>query len=155
RQGQDRQGAARRAEEVARVRRGAEHPEAPHSAAVVTRHPARRAGGGSDREGGPDPHLQRDGARPEVGRSHAGADRARGRPAQARREALGRGVRRVTTAEARIVPRLKERYEGEIRPALIERFSYTTPMQAPRLVKITLNMGVGDAKQDTNILQAA
>ena len=51
--------------------------------------------------------------------------------------------------------RLKERYEKEIRPELIERFGYSTPMQAPRLLKITLNMGVGDAKQDSNQLEAA
>jgi large subunit ribosomal protein L5 len=51
--------------------------------------------------------------------------------------------------------RLKERYEQEIRPGLIERFGYSTPMQAPRVTKITLNMGVGDAKQDSNVLDAA
>jgi large subunit ribosomal protein L5 len=51
--------------------------------------------------------------------------------------------------------RLKQRYIEEIRPALIERFGYSTPMQAPRLLKITLNMGVGDAKQDSKILDAA
>ena len=51
--------------------------------------------------------------------------------------------------------RLKSRYEEEIRPALIERFGYTTPMQAPVIRKITLNMGVGDAKQDTKVLEAA
>jgi large subunit ribosomal protein L5 len=51
--------------------------------------------------------------------------------------------------------RLKQRYIEEIRPALIERFGYSTPMQAPRLVKITLNMGVGDAKQDSKVLEAA
>ncbi len=51
--------------------------------------------------------------------------------------------------------RLKERYEQEIRGQLVERFQYTTPMQAPRLEKITLNMGVGDAKQDSNVLDAA
>ena len=51
--------------------------------------------------------------------------------------------------------RLKERYEREIRPALVERFGYTTPMRAPRLAKITVNMGVGDAKQDSNVLDAA
>ncbi len=61
----------------------------------------------------------------------------------------------MATAEAKVVPRLKERYEREIKPALIERFGYSSSMQAPRLVKITLNMGVGDAKQDTNMLQAA
>ena len=51
--------------------------------------------------------------------------------------------------------RLKERYEQEIRPQLMQRFGYSTPMQAPRLHKITLNMGVGDAKQDSNVLEAA
>ena len=53
------------------------------------------------------------------------------------------------------MPRLKTRYEEEIRPQLMERFAYSTPMQAPRLVKITLNMGVGDAKTDTKVLEAA
>jgi large subunit ribosomal protein L5 len=51
--------------------------------------------------------------------------------------------------------RLKERYEQEIRPALIERFGYSSLMQAPRIEKITVNMGVGDAKQDSNMLEAA
>ena len=53
------------------------------------------------------------------------------------------------------VPRLKERYENEIRPELQERFGYSSVMQAPRLSKITLNMGVGDAKQDSRMLEAA
>src|SRR3954470_12605280 len=61
----------------------------------------------------------------------------------------------MALAEAKIVPRLKTRYEQEIKPALIDRFGYSSAMQAPRLIKITLNMGVGDAKQDTNLLQAA
>src|ERR687886_2192901 len=61
----------------------------------------------------------------------------------------------MALAEPKIVPRFKERYASEIRPALMERFGYSTPMQAPRLTKITLNMGVGDAKQDTNMLEAA
>jgi large subunit ribosomal protein L5 len=51
--------------------------------------------------------------------------------------------------------RLKERYESEIKPALIERFGYKSPMQAPRLEKITLNMGVGEAKMNTTMLDAA
>jgi large subunit ribosomal protein L5 len=51
--------------------------------------------------------------------------------------------------------RLKSRYLEEIRPALIERFGYSSPMQAPKLEKITLNMGVGDAKQDSKVLKAA
>jgi large subunit ribosomal protein L5 len=51
--------------------------------------------------------------------------------------------------------RLKERYNDEIRQQLIERFGYSSPMQAPRIQKITLNMGVGDAKQDSKVLEAA
>jgi len=51
--------------------------------------------------------------------------------------------------------RLKERYNDEIRQQLIERFGYSSAMQAPRLQKITLNMGVGDAKQDSKVLDAA
>ena len=51
--------------------------------------------------------------------------------------------------------RLKQRYEEEIRPALVERFGYTSVMQAPRIEKITLNMGVGDGKQDSKLIEAA
>jgi large subunit ribosomal protein L5 len=51
--------------------------------------------------------------------------------------------------------RLKTQYLEQIRPALIERFGYSSVMQAPKLQKITLNMGVGDAKQDSKLLDAA
>jgi large subunit ribosomal protein L5 len=51
--------------------------------------------------------------------------------------------------------RLKTRYLEEIRPALMEHFGYATPMQAPRIEKVTVNMGVGDAKQDSKMLDAA
>jgi len=51
--------------------------------------------------------------------------------------------------------RLKSRYDDEIRPALVERFGYSSPMQAPRLQKVTVNMGVGEAKQDSKVLEAA
>jgi large subunit ribosomal protein L5 len=51
--------------------------------------------------------------------------------------------------------RLKTRYIDQIRPALIQRFGYSSPMQAPRIEKITVNMGVGDAKQDAKLLEAA
>jgi large subunit ribosomal protein L5 len=56
--------------------------------------------------------------------------------------------------QAQTAARLKTRYEEEIRPALIERFGYSSPMQAPKIQKITLNMGI-DAKQDSKILEAA
>ena len=51
--------------------------------------------------------------------------------------------------------RLKTRYLEEIRPVLMERFGYSSVMQAPKIEKITLNMGVGDAKQDSKLLEQA
>jgi large subunit ribosomal protein L5 len=51
--------------------------------------------------------------------------------------------------------RLKARYLEEIRPALISRFGYSSVMQAPKLEKVTVNMGVGLAKQDSKMLKAA
>jgi large subunit ribosomal protein L5 len=58
-------------------------------------------------------------------------------------------------AAATQTARFKTQYLEEIRPALIQRFGYSSYMQAPKLVKITLNMGVGDAKQDSKLLDAA
>jgi large subunit ribosomal protein L5 len=58
-------------------------------------------------------------------------------------------------AAATQTARLKTQYLEEIRPALIQRFGYSSVMQAPKLQKITLNMGVGDAKQDSKLLDAA
>jgi large subunit ribosomal protein L5 len=61
----------------------------------------------------------------------------------------------ATMTETAPPARLKIRYLEEIRPALMERFGYSTVMQAPKLEKITLNMGVGLAKQDSKMLKAA
>ena len=61
----------------------------------------------------------------------------------------------MATQAPQVEARLKTRYFEEIRPALMERFGYSTPMQAPRILKVTLNMGVGDAKQDSKVLDAA
>ena len=52
-------------------------------------------------------------------------------------------------------PRLKERYREEVVPALSKRFGYDNPMQVPRLVKITVNKGVGEASQNKKILDDA
>ena len=52
-------------------------------------------------------------------------------------------------------PRLAKFYEQTVRPALMEKFQYTSVMQAPRLLKIVLNMGVGDALVDAKLLDAA
>ena len=52
-------------------------------------------------------------------------------------------------------PRLRERYASEVAPSLTERFGYGNRMEVPRLVKIGLNMGVGEAKTSTPVLEAA
>ena len=52
-------------------------------------------------------------------------------------------------------PRMAKHYEEAVRPALIEKFGYRNVMQAPRLEKIVVNMGVGDALQDAKLLDAA
>jgi large subunit ribosomal protein L5 len=51
--------------------------------------------------------------------------------------------------------RLKDLYNDTIRGQLIEKYRYSSAMQAPKLTKITVNMGVGEAKQDTKMLEAA
>ncbi|REJ38362.1 MAG: 50S ribosomal protein L5 [Bacillota bacterium] len=51
--------------------------------------------------------------------------------------------------------RLKERYQKEIVPALMQRFGYRNPMQVPRVEKIVVNMGVGDASQNPKLLESA
>ncbi len=52
-------------------------------------------------------------------------------------------------------PRLKEKYAKEIVPALMKEFEYTNPMQVPKLVKICLNQGVGDAITDKKLIDTA
>ena len=53
------------------------------------------------------------------------------------------------------VPRMKELFEGELRPRLQDELGLASTMQVPRLSKITLNMGVGEAKTDAKQLDAA
>jgi large subunit ribosomal protein L5 len=53
------------------------------------------------------------------------------------------------------VPRLKQHYEGEIRASLRDSFGYANPMQIPRLEKIVINMGVGEAASDSKLIKGA
>ena len=61
----------------------------------------------------------------------------------------------VVTLPKGYVPTLKKVYKEEIVPALVKQFSYTTVMQVPKLVKITINEGVGDATQDKKLVEEA
>lgn len=53
------------------------------------------------------------------------------------------------------VPRLKDKYSKEVVPALKKKFNYKSPMQVPRLLKICVNQGVGDAVSDKKLIEAA
>jgi len=59
------------------------------------------------------------------------------------------------TKVERVPPRLKQRYQAEIAPALREEFGYGNVMQIPGLVKITVNMGVGEAARDAKLIDGA
>ena len=54
-----------------------------------------------------------------------------------------------------MVPRLKEKYEKEVVPALMEKFGYKNIMEVPKLEKIVINMGVGEAKENQKVLESA
>ena len=60
-----------------------------------------------------------------------------------------------TQAPARELPRLKKKYREEIAPALNEQFSYDNVMQIPGLVKVVVNMGVGEAARDSKVIDGA
>ena len=57
--------------------------------------------------------------------------------------------------EAREMPRLKSRYREQIKPALLEQFSYGNVMQVPGVIKVVVNMGVGDAARDSKLIEGA
>ena len=59
------------------------------------------------------------------------------------------------TPATRTVPRLKTRYREEIKPALTEQFSFSNPMMIPGVVKVVVNMGVGDAAKDSKLIDGA
>jgi large subunit ribosomal protein L5 len=58
-------------------------------------------------------------------------------------------------AETKTLPRLKQRYREEIRPALQQEFQFANVMQTPGLVKIVVNMGVGEAARDSKLIDGA
>ena len=61
----------------------------------------------------------------------------------------------TTATETKTLPRLKERYRNEIVGELQKQFEFANPMQVPRLVKIVVNMGVGEAARDSKLIEGA
>jgi large subunit ribosomal protein L5 len=74
-----------------------------------------------------------------------------GRPSQSEVAAAGK----VKTAPKDYIARLKAQYEQEIIPALVKEFGYKNKMQVPKIEKIVLNMGVGEAVNDTKKVTSA
>ena len=75
--------------------------------------------------------------------------------AQGKAKAEKGSIAAVARASAGTMPRLKQRYREQIRPALQNEFKYANVMQVPGLVKIVVNMGVGEAARDSKILDGA
>jgi len=61
----------------------------------------------------------------------------------------------TAAAPVRALPRLKQRYRAEIAPALQEQYSYSNPMLLPGVVKVVVNMGVGEAAKDAKLIDGA
>ncbi|MBI2986906.1 MAG: 50S ribosomal protein L5 [Deltaproteobacteria bacterium] len=62
---------------------------------------------------------------------------------------------KLREAEKATVPRLKEKYRKEVIPAMMKEFGYKNSLQVPRLEKVTLNVGLGEAIQNIKVLDAA
>jgi len=60
-----------------------------------------------------------------------------------------------TTTATATKPRLQQRYQDEIKGALLEQFGYANVMQVPGVVKVVVNMGVGDAAKDSKLIEGA
>src|SRR6266487_3406558 len=106
------------------------------------------AKGGAPKGGGA-PKAGSRGAGPPIKGNRAEAKAERARAAEA---AAGSAA---PAASPEDMPRMQKRYREEVRTKLQEEFGYTNPMQVPRLEKIVINMGVGDATTDQKKLDAA
>jgi large subunit ribosomal protein L5 len=87
------------------------------------------------------------------------ATKAAGKPAAPAKEGKKAGAKATAVAAGGVVkgvaPRLKQKYRGEVVPALMKEFEYASPMQAPKLTKIVLNVGMGEAITNAKALDAA
>jgi len=83
------------------------------------------------------------------------AQKAEGqKKAQAKKAKKGKKKDEFKEYKRETPPRLRTKYETEVKEKLMEEFKYKSPMQLPRLVKITLNMGLGAANQNPKMLES-
>ena len=131
--------------------RSQRQPGGRHRGEERDRRHQQRHGGGRGRQGRA---PREDGARAAGPRRRRGA--RSGRRRSSRHQRIGRHEQKP--AEGRRSTwraRLKERYDKEVRPALVKEFGFKNPMQAPRLEKIVVNMGLGEAINNGKIIDAS
>jgi large subunit ribosomal protein L5 len=84
------------------------------------------------------------------------AAEAKSKPKKAEKaEAAPKAAPGAEHAPAGYVPRLRKHYDEVVRPALVQQFAYDNAMQVPKITKIVLNMGIGEATQDSKLVQVA
>lgn len=88
-------------------------------------------------------------------KAQAKPTKAAAKPAPKEKAAEAEAPREAKLQEQKVTPRLKERYFNTVVPALMKEFNYKNPMQVPRLVKIVLNMGMGEAITNAKALDHA
>ena len=88
-------------------------------------------------------------------KAHGPDKAARGGKAESAEGPEVRGGKPAKPAGEPYVPRMKERYQETVVPALIKEFSYRNPMQVPRLDKVVINVGMGEAISNAKLLDAA
>jgi large subunit ribosomal protein L5 len=95
-------------------------------------------------------------AKPQGDAAAQGAKaKAKGAKPEGKAEAAAAKPAAEAPRDANYIPRLKKRYEEVIRPELQKEFGYTNPLQAPRIEKIVLNIGAGEAAGDQKKIQSA
>jgi large subunit ribosomal protein L5 len=99
---------------------------------------------------------------PETGKKPKGEKKAAGEKQAAKGDKQAKKAPKKEAAGAKgpgvpknYVPRLLKKYREEIAPALMKKFNYKSPMEVPRLQKIVLNMGVGEASKNIKLLDDA
>jgi len=94
--------------------------------------------------------------KPQQQQGKKGDSKAKGKPAaEAAVEVKGEGKPQRPKASSRSTARLRERFEKEVAPALMKEFELTNPMAVPRINKVIINMGVGEATQNAKVIDPA
>jgi large subunit ribosomal protein L5 len=93
--------------------------------------------------------------KPQQAPGKKGDGKAKGKPAADAVQAKGDGKPQRAKASSRSTARLRDRFEKEVAPALMKEFDVKNPMAVPRIHKVVVNMGVGEATQNAKVIDPA